>query len=79
MDGDRLSVAANSVAIRGTDTDVTLVPAPRALLRTNGPRPMTQHAPFDGAIETDDGFEAALGDLIAAASGNGIDLEGSWE
>lgn len=40
---------------------------------------MTHDTPFDGTIETGDDFEAALGDLLAAASGNGIDLEGSWE
>lgn len=40
---------------------------------------MTHDTPVDGPIETDDDFEAALGDLLAAASGNGIDLEGSWE
>lgn len=40
---------------------------------------MDHDTPFDGTIETGDDFEAALGDLLAAASGNGIDLEGSWE
>lgn len=40
---------------------------------------MTHDTPFDGSIETTDDFEAALGDLLAAASGNGIELEGSWE
>lgn len=40
---------------------------------------MTHDTPFDGTVTTADEFEAVLGDLLAAATGNGIDLEVSWE
>lgn len=40
---------------------------------------MTHDSPIDGAITTDDEFEAVLGELLSAAARNGIDIEGSWE
>lgn len=40
---------------------------------------MTRDSAFDVTISTTDEFEAALGELLAAAAGNGIDPEGSWE
>lgn len=40
---------------------------------------MTHDSPFDGTISAADDFETALGQLLTAASENGIDPEGSWE
>lgn len=39
---------------------------------------MTANSPFDDDITDPEEFEAALGQLLSAAMGNGLDLEGSW-
>lgn len=40
---------------------------------------MTDDSAFGDRITTDDEIEAVPDDLLAAATGNGIDPEGSWE
>lgn len=39
---------------------------------------MTDDNPYIHEITTADSFEVALGDLLAAASRNGIDPRGAW-
>ena len=34
--------------------------------------------PWTESLTTEDDFEAALGDLLAAAAANDIDVRGSW-
>lgn len=39
---------------------------------------MTHDFAFDDTISTAEEFEAVLGELLSAATGNGLDPEGSW-
>lgn len=76
------SIGADPIRSLGGTRSGWALPPGRTLneytrLSTND-RHMTEGFEFDEAIRSAEDFEAALGQLLRAASENGIDPQGSW-